>query len=49
MYLNRHLGIKDLLAESAVVQDKRVHVQQVFLKIVNRGELLITALAHVLG
>lgn len=30
-YLYGDFGVKDLLTESAVVQDKCVHVQQVFL------------------
>lgn len=47
-YLDRNLGVKDLLAERAVVQDEGVHVQQVFLQVVYRGELLIAALTHVL-
>lgn len=47
-YLDRNLGVKDLLTERAVVQDEGVHVQQVFLQVVDRGELLVTALAHVL-
>lgn len=33
-YLYGDFGVKDLLAESAVVQDKCVHVQQVFLEII---------------
>lgn len=48
-HLDGDFGVKHLLAESAVVQDKRVHVQQVFLQVVHGGELLIAALAHVLG
>lgn len=48
IHLYGDLGVKDLLAERAVVQDKRVHVQQVFLQVVYRGELLIAALAHIL-
>lgn len=47
-HLDGDFGVKHLLAESAVVQDKRVHVQQVFLQVVHGGELLIAALAHVL-
>lgn len=47
-HLDGDLGVKDLLAERAVVQDKRVHVQQVFLQVVHRGELFIAALADVL-
>lgn len=34
-YLYGHLGVKDLLTEGTVVQDKRVHVQEVFLQIVH--------------
>lgn len=47
-HLDGDFGVKHLLAESAVVQDKRVHVQQVFLQVIHRGELLVAALAHVL-
>lgn len=32
-----------------MVQDKRVHVEQVFLQVVHRRELFIAALAHILG
>lgn len=32
-----------------MVEDKGVHVQQVLLQVVHRGELLVAALAHVLG
>lgn len=47
-HLDGDFGVKHLLAQSAVVQDKRVHVQQVFLQVIHRGELLVAALAHVL-
>lgn len=49
IHLYGDLGVKDLLAESTVVQDKRVHVQQVLLQVIHRRELFITALTHVLG
>ena len=48
-HLYGDFGVKHLLAESTVVQDKRVHVQQVFLQVIYRGELLIAALTHILG
>lgn len=48
-HLDGDLGVKDLLAQRAVVQDERVHVQQVFLEVVHRRELFVAALAHVLG
>lgn len=47
-HLDGDFGVKHLLAESAVIQDKRVHVQQVFLQVIHGGELLVAALAHVL-
>lgn len=47
-YLYGDLGVEDFLTEGAVVQDERVHVQQVFLEVVHGGELLVAALAHVL-
>lgn len=49
LHLYRDLGVKDLLAEGTVVQHKCVHVQQVLLQIIHRGELLVTALTHVLS
>ena len=40
--------VKHLLTECAVVKDKSVHIQQVLLQVIYWGELLITALTHVL-
>ena len=39
-------GVEHLLAEGAAEEDEGVHVQQVFLQVVHRCELLVTALAN---
>lgn len=49
IHLYGDLGVKDLLAECAVVQDERVHIQQVFLQVVHGGELFIAALTDILS
>ena len=49
MHLDGHLGVEDLLTQGAVVEHEGVHVQQVLLQVVHRGELLVAALAHVVG
>lgn len=48
-HLYGNFGVKDLLTESAVVQNKRVHIQQVFLQVIHRGKLLVAALTHILS
>ena len=45
--LDGDLGVEHLLAEGAAEEDEGVHVQQVFLQVVHRRELLVTALADV--